>query len=332
MKVGVYYSNKDIRVEERPIPKIKNGEILMKTKACGICGTDLLEWYRIKRAPIILGHEATGEIIESKADNYKPGEKIFASHHIPCNRCHYCLNNNHTSCETLQKTNYDPGGFSEYIRLSKMNVDFGIYFLPNGISFESATLIEPLGCVIRAQRLARVWERETLLVIGCGISGLLHIILGKMKGLKTIAIDINEYRLNCASNFGADLVINGNKDVLKIIKKNASPPDCIILCCSSPKAIDTAFSLIDKGGIIVFFSVSPPNIKIPFPITRFWKEQITIITSYGAGPSDLQASLKIIERIDTKTMITNIFPLLEIQKAFSLVEKQGRSIKVVIKL
>lgn len=325
MKVGVYYSNKDIRIEEKPIPEISDGEVLMKTKACGICGTDLLEWYRKTKAPIILGHEATGEIVESKSSNHKKGERIFASHHIPCNRCHYCLKNNHTSCETLHKTNYDPGGFSEYIRLSKMNVDFGIYTLPNGISFEEGTLIEPLACAIRAQRLAKIWKRETLLVIGCGVSGLLHIALAKMKGIYTIAIDINEYRLKKAEEFGADLVSYGKSKI-------ESPSDCIVLCTGNKEAINTAFSSIDRGGVIVFFAVPDPDTQIPFPITHLWRNETTILTSYGAGPQDLQEALKSIKKVSTEKMITHLFPLSKIKDGFSLVEKQENSIKVIITL
>jgi len=320
MRVGVYYSNKDIRIEEREIPKIKEGEVLMKTKACGICGTDLLEWYR--KPGVILGHEATGEIIESKAEGYKLGQRIFASHHIPCNKCNYCLRGHHTACETLHKTNYDPGGFSEYIRLSKLNTEFGIYPLPDDISFESGTLIEPLACVIRAQRLARIWERETLLVIGCGTSGILHILLGKMKGIYTIGVDINEYRLKKAEEFGADLVLKGKGE----------KADCVVLCTGNKEAINMAFSSIDKGGVIVFFAVLSPDEKISFPITDLWRNEITIKTSYGAGPEDIQAALNIIKRIEVKKIITHLFPLNEIQKGFSIVEKQDESIKVVITL
>ncbi|MEW6481679.1 MAG: alcohol dehydrogenase catalytic domain-containing protein [bacterium] len=324
MKVGVYYNNKDIRVEEKPIPKISEGEILMKTRACGICGTDLLEWYRIKKAPLILGHEATGEIIESRSENYKVGQRIFASHHIPCNKCHYCLNGHHTSCETLHQTNYDPGGFSEYIRLSRMNVEFGIYSLPDGISYDVGSLIEPLACVIRAQNLAKIWERQTLLVIGCGVSGLLNVTLGKIRGLYTIGVDLNEYRLKKAEEFGADLVFKGNKE--KILA------DCVILCSGNPEAIDMAFSSIDKGGVIVFFAVPSPSLQIPFPISNLWRQEITMVTSYGAGPRDLQEALRLIKKIDAESMITHRFPLEKIQEGFSVVEEQKESMKVVIVL
>ncbi|MDL5501741.1 MAG: alcohol dehydrogenase catalytic domain-containing protein, partial [Candidatus Methanoperedens sp.] len=202
MKTAVYYNNNDIRIEERPEPEIKNGEILVKVKASGICGTDLMEWYRIKKAPRVLGHEMTGEIVESKSDKFKVGQRVFVSHHVPCNECRYCLAGNHTACETLHKGNYDPGGFSEFVRIPEINVESGTYLLPANISYEEGTMIEPLACVVRAQRIIGVRENQTVLVMGSGISGLLNIALAKLKNARVIATDINDYRLEKASVFG----------------------------------------------------------------------------------------------------------------------------------
>ena len=156
MKVAVYYNNKDIRLEERPKPIIKEGEILVKVKASGICGTDVMEWYRIKKAPRILGHEIAGEIIESKSNKFKVGQRVFVSHHVPCNKCKYCLEGNHTACDTLHAGNYDPGGFSEFIRVPKINVELGTYILPENVSYGEGTMIEPLGCVVRGQRIINI--------------------------------------------------------------------------------------------------------------------------------------------------------------------------------
>ena len=125
MRVAVYYNNRDVRIEERQIPEINDDEILVKVIASGICGTDVLEWYRIKKAPIILGHEISGIVDKAgkNVKNLKIGDRVVVSHHVPCMKCHYCLNSHHTACETLHKTNFDPGGFSEYIRIPKINVE-----------------------------------------------------------------------------------------------------------------------------------------------------------------------------------------------------------------
>jgi L-iditol 2-dehydrogenase len=209
----MYYNNQDVRLEERQTPKISDGEILIKVLASGICGTDAMEWYRIKKAPRILGHEIAGEIIESKSKKYKVGQRVFVSHHVPCGTCKYCITGNHTACDTLHKGNYDPGGFSEFVRVPKINVDLGVYVLPDNVSYKEGTMIEPLACAIRGQRVINVKKGQIVLILGSGISGLLNIQLAKLNGAKAIATDINEYRLNKAKEFGADEVINAREDL-----------------------------------------------------------------------------------------------------------------------
>ena len=166
MRVAVYYSNKDIRIEEMPRPKIGSGELLVEVMASGICGSDVMEWYRIKKSPRVLGHEIAGIIAEVGAGvkNYKVGDRVFVSHHVPCNTCYYCRSGFHTVCETLRSTNYDPGGFAEYLRVPEINVKNGTFLLPDELSFEEGTFIEPLGCVVRGQRIAGIKTSHTVLI------------------------------------------------------------------------------------------------------------------------------------------------------------------------
>lgn len=210
MRVAMYYNNRDVRLQELPRPQIGPGELLVKVLASGICGTDVMEWYRIKKAPLVLGHEITGEIVEigEGIERYKTGGRIFVSHHIPCNTCRYCLSGHHTACETLHTTNYDPGGFAEYIRVPRLNVDRGVFLLPKEVSFEDGTFIEPLACVVRGQRVARLQPGQSVLILGSGVSGLLHLLLARALGAgRVITTDVNEYRLKAAQKFGADAAI-----------------------------------------------------------------------------------------------------------------------------
>ncbi|MBI4707719.1 MAG: alcohol dehydrogenase catalytic domain-containing protein, partial [Candidatus Omnitrophica bacterium] len=198
MRVAMYYSNRDVRLEEMPIPKIGPAELLLRVEASGICGTDVMEWYRLNRVPLVLGHEVAGTVVEvgEGVKRYKKGERISASHHVPCNQCHYCLSGHQTVCETLRKTNFDPGGFAEYIRLPAINVEQGVYLLPDEVSFEEATFLEPLACVLRGQRLAGMQDGRSVLIIGSGISGLLHIKMARVNGAGLIvATDIEDFRL-----------------------------------------------------------------------------------------------------------------------------------------
>jgi len=168
MLVAVYYNNKEIPIEEFPMPEIGEEEILLKVMASGICGSDVLEWYRLPKAPRVLGHEATGVIeqVGKKVANLKVGDRVFVSHHVPCNTCIHCQKGHHTACETLHNTNYFPGGFAQYIKVPKINVQLGIYKLPNDMTYEEGTFIEPLACVARGQRLANIQKEDTVLIIG----------------------------------------------------------------------------------------------------------------------------------------------------------------------
>lgn len=336
MRVLMYYNNKDVRVEELPVPKIGAGELLVKTHASGICGSDVMEWYRIKKAPRVLGHEITGEIVEvgEGVKNHKIGDRVFVSHHVPCNNCYYCLNGSHTACDTLHKTNYDPGGFSEYIRIPQINVDRGAYLLPDDMSYEEGTFIEPLACVVRGQRLARLKPGQTVLVIGSGISGLIHMTLARALGAgKIIATDITEYRLNAAGRFGADAVINAKDDVRKrLLELNEGRlADLVIVCAGALSASTTALSCISPGGTGLFFAVPEPKVKVPVPMNDMWRNEITLMTSYGAAPNDLEIAINLMKnkRVVLNDMITHKLSFDECLLGFRLVAEAKDSIKVV---
>ena len=323
MRVATYYNNRDVRLGELPRPQIGSGELLIEVLASGICGTDVMEWYRIRKAPRVLGHEIVGKIVESKSEKYKVGQRVFISHHVPCNKCKYCLAGNHTACDTLHKGNYDPGGFSEFVRVPKINVDTGVYVLPEALSYEEGTMIEPLGCAIRGQRVIDIRGNQTVLILGSGVSGLLNIQLAKLKGAKVIATDINGYRLNKAKEFGADEVINARQDFN--IKA-----DRIIVCTGALQAAEQAFKCIDKSGVILFFAISEKDIKIPTAF--FWRNELTVTSSYGAAPIDLEKSLDLIKskKINVKDMITHKLPLEDIQEGFKITSDAKESLKVVL--
>jgi L-iditol 2-dehydrogenase len=328
MRVAMYYNNNDVRLEELPKPVIAEGELLVKAMACGICGSDVLEWYRIKKAPLVLGHEMTGIIEESKNEKYKVGNRVFVSHHVPCDSCFYCNNDHHTACETLHKTNFYPGGFSEYVRVPEINTCNGIFFLPDNVSYEDGTFIEPLGTVIRGQRLAKIKQGDTVLVLGSGIVGILHIQLAKLKGARVIATDVNEYRIKMAERFGADLAINAENLNEKLVKNKLA--DKVIVCTGAESAAKQALLSVDKGGTVMFFAV--PIADISIPINDFWKNEITIMTSYAAGPRDLKEALELIRdnKINVKAMVTHRLGLEETGLGFRLVADAKDSIKVII--
>jgi len=337
MRVAVYHNNRDVRIQEVPRPEITDDEFLLKVMASGICGSDVTEWYRVPKAPKVLGHEVTGiiEKVGKKVHGLSAGDRVFVSHHVPCNKCRYCLRGHHTACETLHKTNYYPGGFSEYIKVPRINVEQGTYKLPPNVGFDEGTFIEPLACVIRGQRLAGIRADDTVLIFGAGVSGLLHVRLARLRGVKRIIVaDINVYRLAMAERFGAHHTIDAKEKVPEKLKErnDSRLADQVVVCTGATKATTTALECVDKGGTILFFAVPPPTTRIPIPITQFWRNEITIKTSYGAAPRDLEESLAILseKRIGVEDMITHRLSLEQAAEGFRLMAEADKSLKVIL--
>jgi len=337
MLAAFYYNNKDVRIQELPIPTINDEEVLLKVMASGICGSDVIEWYRVPKAPRVLGHEATGIITQvgNKVKGVQIGDRVFVSHHVPCNQCRYCQRGNHTACHTLHTTNYYPGGFAQYIRVPKINVSCGIYKLPDTMSFEEGTFIEPLACVSRGQRLSNLQKNDTLLIIGSGISGILQVQLAIFKGVKTIVVaDINQYRLELAKKFGAHHALDASASLPEKLKEitGGHLADQVIVCTGATSAALSAMNCVENGGTILFFAVPDPTVKLPIPINQFWRNEITMRTSYGAAPNDLEDSIKVLEtgKINVKDMITHRLDIREAQEGFRLMTEAGQSLKVIL--
>ena len=337
MHVAMYYSNIDVRIEEMSVPEINDNELLVKVQASGICGSDVMEWYRIKKAPLVLGHEITGDIVQvgKNVEKYKIGDRVFVSHHVPCNTCRYCLDDQHTLCDTLHSTNFYPGGFAEYLRVPKINVDRGVFLLPKEMSYDEGVFIEPLACVVRGMRIVGMKPGASVLVIGSGIAGLLHIKLARALGAgRVIATDIDDYRLETAKKLGADMAINARENVTEKLKKynDGRLADIVVLCTGAMPAVKQAINSVDRGGTLLFFAPTEPGVEIPFPLFDLWDKGIKMISTYAGGPRDIADAIELIrfKKVTVTDMISHKLPLSEAAKGFKLVYQAQESIKVVL--
>jgi L-iditol 2-dehydrogenase len=337
MHVAMYYNNRDVRLQELPLPQIGAGELLIRTRASGICGSDLMEWYRIKKAPLVLGHEITGEVVEigSGVENFSIGDRVFSSHHVPCGECRYCVAGHQSVCELLRTTHFDPGGFAEYIRVPRINVELGTLRIPDSMTFDEGSFIEPMACVVRAQRFADIGSGQTVLVIGSGISGLLHIQLARTRGAaRIIATDISEYRLNAAKQFGADIVIHGAEDVPARLREanEGRLADRVIVCTGAMPGIQQAIKSLDRAATLLFFAPTTAGIDVPIPLFDFWRDEIKVVTSYAGSGADLQESLRLISerKVRVGEMVTHRLPLAQTGLGFELTASGQDSIKVII--
>ena len=334
MQVCMWYNNKDIRLEEAPTPSPGPGEMLVKVMACGICGSDVVEWYRLPRAPLVQGHEAGVEVVETGAgvSQYKKGDRLFIAPKAPCMKCIYCLKGHYPQCSAIQDRL--PGAFAEYILVPKELVASGVYRLPDNVSYDQATFIEPLACVVRAQRLASIEAGQTVLILGSGMSGLLHIQLAKHKQCKVMATDANKRRLELARNFGADHVADAAADVPEeLLRFNGRKADAVIVATSALSALKQAWESVDMGGVVVLFTVPGPDKEVVVPINDFWRKEIRICTSYDGGPQDIEEAIDLIASrvIQVDDLITHRLPLKDADKGFRLLLAGDESLKVIIK-
>jgi L-iditol 2-dehydrogenase len=334
MKVARWYNNKDIRIEEVPTPTPGPSEMLVKVISCGICGSDIVEWYRLPRAPLVQGHEIGAEVVAvgEALKKYKPGDRVFIAPKVPCMQCDYCQNGHYPVCSTIKERL--PGGFAEYILVPQSLVEHGTYRLSDNFTYDQSTFIEPLACVVRAQRLAGLNENQTVLVMGSGMSGLLHVKLAKAKKCRILATDINPRRLEIAAALGAEVTLDAAENVAeRLVAENGRKVDLVILCTSAMSAVEQAWQCVDHGGAIVFFTVPGPDKNVTIPINAFWTREIRVLTSYYCGPPDIADAIKLIETqtITVDDMITHQLPLKDIAKGFQLVMDGHESMKVIIK-
>ena len=339
MRVGMYYNNSKVEIEELPVPKVGKRDILVKVMASGICGSDVLEWYRSKKAPLVLGHELAGEVVEvgDEVTKFKRGDRVFATHHVPCDECHWCVGGHQTACPVFQtRNNFDPGGFSEYLRVSGKSIDTGTLVLPEEMSYEEGSFIEPLGTVVRGLRAVALKPGDTVIVLGCGIAGLLMIKLARALGAgRIIATDIDDYRLEAARQFGAMRSIRAEGDIPGAIREinGGRLADKVIVCAGVLSAGQQALESVDRGGTILFFAVPNPGETLTMDLNPFWRNDISLKTCYGAAPLDNRQAMELIRagNVEVKDLITHRYGLEEIMKGFRTASEGRNCLKVVIK-
>jgi len=338
MKVALYYALDDIRIEDKPKPKIGPDEILVEMKACGICGSDLMEWYLRSRAPLVLGHEPSGLVAEVGKDvkDFQVGDRVFVHHHVACLKCHYCAHGDYTMCQQFTQTHIYPGGFAEYFRVPAPNLQIDTLTLPSNVSYEEATLIEPVGCCIRAQSKCGIKKGDTVTIIGAGPSGIIHAILAKISGATTtIVSDIVEYRLKAAKRLGADLTVNPQKEKLTEQVKDATEgrgADVVIATAPNTKAIEDGIQICRKGGTLCLFAPTQPDEQARLSPHRLFFSEITIVPSYSTSHIETRLALQFISsgKIKAKELITHRFPLSQTAEAFKTAAKNKECLKVIV--
>jgi L-iditol 2-dehydrogenase len=338
MRAVEYHANNDIRVVELAIPEIGPGELLIQLHACGLCASDVMEWYMRPRAPLYPGHEPAGVVaaVGQGIQQFSVGQRVFLHHHVPCMVCHFCQRGSFSQCATFRSTRLDPGGLAEFIRVPAPNVQLDVLSLPDNLSFEAATLIEPLACCIRGINRATSRPGDSVLVLGAGSTGIMLAQLARLHGAtRVIIVDPIAYRRQRALDAGIDHALDpqtGSLSEQVSAVNDGRKPDLVLVTPSKIAAMLQGLDLVGPGGTVLLFAPPPPGETLPVTPNQLFFQEITLRTSYSAGPYETRLALELLQngRIKAEMVITHRFPLQDAAQAFRLVAEPGDALKALI--
>ena len=313
---------------QKPVPE--SGEVLVRLRCCGVCGTDLEKVHGHGITTGILGHEEVGEVVGvgSGVDGFAAGDRVYAHHHVGCGSCELCKRGEQTLCSEYARHNLQPCGLAEYFIVPKYNVDRGaILRLPSSLGFEEASFIEPLACCIRGLSKAGAGDARSAVILGAGPVGLIHLKLLKMSQRTRVVVgDVSEYRLRFAGQMGADGTFNASDRAARDAAISSIPggPDLVVLATGSGAAFEDALGIVGRGGTVLLFGAPKKDAKATIDIARFFLNGTRLVASYAATETETQEALDLIVRgkLVVSDMVTHRFPLERAADAFAIAGEQ----------
>jgi L-iditol 2-dehydrogenase len=345
MRAGVYREKRVVRVEEVPVPEVGEGEVLIKVAACGICGTDIKKIFHAYVAPPqILGHELAGTVVAvgRGVTKWKPGDRVMSFHHIPCGKCFYCERRLFSQCKQYKATGLtggfrpNGGGFAEYVKAMPWVAERGIVALPDDVSFEEATFIEPINTIVKAVQKARVAAGETVLIIGCGPIGLQLLMVANLEGARLYTSDPMAVRRAKSLSLGASESFDpsGGKLVEQIkARTDGRGADAVLVAVAHPSVVVEALAATRPGGRVLLFAANDPVTQIKFPAAAVGIDEKEILGSYSAAVDIQQAAAELVlkKKLPVLEIVTHRFPLARIQEALELAATPtAESLKILI--
>jgi len=341
MDAAIVKSNSNVEIKNVEKPHVGSGDILVKMRACGICGSDVEKVFGKYGQPSMrLGHEPAGMITQvgSEVSNFVVGDRVFTHHHVACysDDCHECNHGNETMCKKYYESNLEPCGLADEYVVPEWNVKHGgVLKIPDSMSFEDAAMIEPLACCIRAWNKFTHKNNDSIAILGIGPTGIMHALLAKIYGFEKIfCLDFNEFRLDFAKKFEAIAINSGNTNALEQIKSETANQgvDVVIVATSSLNALKDAVTFVRKGGTIVMFGVPSKGANIELDMSEIYSKGLTIVNSYAASDFDTKEAVEKIsnKQINVSQLITHKYNLEECQQAFVHAKSGDNAMKIII--
>lgn len=345
MRAAVYRGPSAVSIEAVPIPKISEGDILVRVHTCGVCGTDLKKIeYGLVPPPRIFGHEIAGTVVEvgPRVTRFKVGDRVATHHHVPCRKCFYCRNKLFSQCESYRRTGttagFEPagGGFAEYVRVMDWIVEEGTVLIPETVSFEEASFLEPLNTCLKALETAGLASGEAVVVYGQGPVGLLMMQAALREGARVIGLDFLESRLALARELGAAAALHPERDDVRAAvgaMTEGRGADLAIVAAADPRAVEDAQAVVRRGGRVLLFAQTVPGERISVDASRICMEEKKLIGSYSASVElqEKAAHLIFARKVNVARLISHRFALEMLPDGIRLaLHPSEHSLKVVI--
>jgi L-iditol 2-dehydrogenase len=307
----------EVAVSEMPVPPVGPGELLVRTRACGICTGDIMGWYMRRKAPLVFGHEPAGEVaaVGTGVEEFRPGDRVFAHHHAPCFACDLCARAEFVQCAAWREGRLIPGGMAEYFVVPSVNVRGDTLHLPAGVSFADGTLVEPLACTVKSIRRAGIAGGERVAVIGLGVMGQLHLLVARHAGARqVIGLDRVPVRLERARQLGADAVVHvdeGDPVAALLDLTGGALADAVVVGPGSIEAMELGLALAGRGATVVLFTASRPGDRLAVSPHDLYFREVRLVPSYSCGPNDTRDALALVASgvVTADKVVTHRFPL-----------------------
>ena len=333
MRAAVHAGAGEIRLETRLAPRIGPGELLLRVRGCGLCGSDLAKLRGPAARPVVLGHEVVGDVAEAGAGagDFRPGERVVVAHHVPCSTCHYCRRGSVSMCRAFKASNLDPGGFAEYVRVPAENVRHVTYRVPSGMLDAEASFTEPLGCCVRAIRRAAVAPGDTVVVAGLGAMGCLLLQLARRRGARVVGVDPIAARRTLAETLGAEATAGpGETDAAIAGPSEGRGADMVVLTAGHPALVRAALGWVRDGGAVHLFVGEG---ETSLPVGEIYKRELTLTATYSSSPADLAEAFDLIRSgaVRVAELCSHRVPLERLAEAVGLMERR-EALKVFVEV
>lgn len=338
MRVARLYDYLDVRIEEAPCPVPGPGQALVRARACGVCSGDVVPWYIRKKAPLVFGHEPVGEVV-ALGPGARPlalGTRVFVHHHAPCLDCRACRRGAYVQCPTWKATQIIPGGMAEFFLVPETNFAHDTLPIPDHVSDADAALVEPTACVVKSFDCAGNVAGASVLVIGLGVMGQLHVILARHLGARQIlAADLVASRCAFAAGLGADTVIDASQvDLVEAVAAatDGEGAEIVIAGPATTEAIALGLRCAARGGTVVQFMGTPPDTELSISTNDLYFREIRLVPSYSCGPTDTRRALGLISEgvVQAAQVVTHRFPLAEASEAYRVAATDRSAIKTMV--